>query len=103
MLSAATADDDALVYRFVVMASPHEEGQPRATAQATLLERLQTERDRLRRELRVAAEEAAAERARDRAELEQHLRAQADELETLLRERRQLQRDIVVKEEYLVR
>ena len=103
VLSAATADDDALVYRFVVMATPVGEGRaPRATAQATLLERLQMERDRLRRELRVAAEEAAAERTRDRAELEQHLRAQADELETLLRERRQLQRDLVVKEEYLV-
>jgi DNA repair exonuclease SbcCD ATPase subunit len=69
---------------------PNDEGQAAATEDETRLEQLLRERDGLRTELESL-----------RAELESQLRTQADELDALLEERRLLQKELAVKDEYI--
>jgi len=77
----ATGDPDALTYQFIVVARPH--GRKPTQADATLAERLQKERDDLRRQLREAREWLENERA----EAQEEMNA--------------LRRDLAVKEAYI--
>jgi hypothetical protein len=64
--------------------------QAAATEDAISLQQLRQERDELKRELESV-----------RTELESQLRTQADELDTLFEERRLLQQELAVKDEYI--
>lgn len=92
VLQAATADEDAMTYQFVVVAAPMQDGVlPRQLArEAPLLERLQRERDELKRQFDQAHREF-------RAVLQEH----ADALQRMTDEHKTLQRELGIKDEYI--